>query len=218
MISDIDTLAHQYHAYIKSDGRGFRRQARILQSIWRQEQGYSPGLHDGEPRGSLIHLPWAEETGANFLKNTIIDVVRERLEPENKQKGQVIQQKRLFGNLLSSQPLCFNLFGELQQDLELASAVFQDLTNDRASRVTRIDFEWSPGKGLPKYTNDRSASDVYVKYRTSSGGSGFLGIEVKYHENLHGAVSKNPRYDEVAAQMGCFRQDCRPLFSKSPLH
>lgn len=35
MTADIDALARQHNAYIKSDGRGFRHQARILQSIWR---------------------------------------------------------------------------------------------------------------------------------------------------------------------------------------
>jgi hypothetical protein len=65
-----------------------------------------------------------------------------------------------------------------------------------------------------------------VKYQTPDGGRGFAGIEEKSPENLrgslnlnfHGGGGMNPRYDEVAAQMGCFRPDCRPLFSKSPLH
>lgn len=38
MIKDLDNLARKYDAFIKSDGRGFRRQARILQSIWREKK------------------------------------------------------------------------------------------------------------------------------------------------------------------------------------
>ena len=125
-------------------------------------------------------------TGANFITDAICAVVLDTLNPENRQKWQVIQTSRLFGNLLSSQPLCFNLFGELQQDLALASAVFAELTAGRVDHVTNIRFEWSPGRGDPRYTNDRSAFDVYVCYQTHNGGNGFIGIEVKYHENLRG--------------------------------
>lgn len=192
MIStDLDILARQYHAYIKSDGRGFRRRARILQSIWREEQGYRPGLHRGEPLGSRLPMPEAKDKLTNYLTEPIRDVVRaEVLDPE-KSSGKVFAKPRIFNDLLSSQPLCFNLFGELQQDLDLASAVFQELTDGRVARVTSIKFEWSPGKGKLKYTNDRSAFDVYMKYRTPKGGKGFIGIEVKYHENLRGRTSEN---------------------------
>jgi hypothetical protein len=37
-----------------------------------------------------------------------------------KKARQLIQQQRLWADLLSSQPMCFNLFGELAADLELA--------------------------------------------------------------------------------------------------
>jgi hypothetical protein len=55
----------------------------------------------------------------NFLTPTILQQVRKRLaEPET---HQLIKQDRLWGDLLSSQPMCFNLFGELAGDMELAT-------------------------------------------------------------------------------------------------
>lgn len=51
------------------------------------------------------------------------------------------------------------------------------------SAVTSILFEHSPGRGDPAYTGDGSAFDVFLEYCTRSGQTGFLGVEVKYHEN-----------------------------------
>lgn len=82
------------------------------------------------------------------------------------------------------------------------------MSQGRVADVTAIEFEWSPGRGDERYTGDRSAFDVYVRFRDAEGGKGFLAIEVKYHEDLE--ASKNeyrPRYDEVAARMRCFRTD-----------
>jgi hypothetical protein len=68
--------------------------------------------------------------------------------------------------------------------------------------------------------------DLYVKFQTPKGGEGFIGIKVKYHENLqgpvnlnfHGSGRMNPRYDRISSRMGCFRRDCRHRFDKPPLH
>ena len=77
-------------------------------------------------------MPWAEETLANYLNNTIRQVVRHEV-MEKPQDGQrkLFGHPRIFNDLLSSQPLCFNLFAELQQNLPLASNVFDSLTLGR---------------------------------------------------------------------------------------
>ena len=50
---DIAQLAGIHHTYERIDGAGdtFQRRARILQSIWRAEQGYEPGTHRGRLQG-----------------------------------------------------------------------------------------------------------------------------------------------------------------------
>lgn len=49
-------------------------------------------------------------------------------------------------------------------------------------------------------------------------GRGFLGIEVKYHENLSGeAATHKPRYDEIATTMGCFRPESSHCLKEQPL-
>lgn len=214
----LDTLARQYHACVSSDGSGFRRRARVLQSMWREERDYPIGLHRGNPLGSRLAMPWARETLNNYLTDTIRSVVRREVLDATRSAGKLYAKPRIFNDLLSSQPLCFNLFAELQQDLELASAVFRTLTAGRIAQVTAIEFEYSPGRGDPRYTGDNSAFDVYVTYETSVGKGGFAGIEVKYHENLQGAPARHrPRYNEVANAMGCFDAESLSRLQRQPL-
>lgn len=215
---DLDRLASKYDAYVSSDGSGFRRKARVLQSLWREKRGYPIGLHRGRPLGSRLAMPWARETLNNYLTDTIRAVVRAEVLDKSRSAGKLYARPRIFNDLLSSQPLCFNLFAELQQDRALASAVFRSLAAGRIAEVTTIEFEHSPGRGDPRYTGDNSAFDVYVTFETPEGEKGFSGIEVKYHENLQGSPARHrPRYDEVAGMMGCFRAETGSLLRQQPL-
>lgn len=218
----LDDLARQYRAYVRTDGSGFRRRARVLQSIWRQEQGFGIGVHSGKSGdrelGSRLPMPWAKESLANYLTDNIRGVVRNEVEDERKSKGKVFKRPRIYDDLLSSQPLCFNLFGELQQNLDLASGVLKSATSGRVGSVTGIEFEYSPGRSEKRFTNDRSAFDVYLTYLNAQGENGFIGIEVKYHENLAGEPARHrERYDEVADSMGCFSKERRPELRSQPL-
>ena len=135
-----------------------------------------------------------------------------------KSAGKLYGQPRIFNDLLSSQPLCFNLFAELAEDLALATRVFHRLLPGRVAEVNAIEFEWSPGRGDPKYTADNSAFDVFVRFATPTGRDGFVGIEVKYHESLNDKAAKlRPRYFEVADAMGIFRADSRERLQLKPL-
>lgn len=220
-MSDLVELCKRFQVYETADKSDFQRRARLLQSIWREEQGLKVGHHKSRDSqrelGSRLKLCWAEKTLANFLTDTIRDVVRkEVLGP--KATGKLYSKPRIFEDLLSSQPLCFNLFGELQRDLVVASNVFAALSEGRVAEVERIEFEWSPGRRDPKYTGDGTAFDVYVCFVTPSGGKGFVGIEVKYHENLQGGRSKTTeRYEEIADDMGCFKESKRDALRKNPL-
>lgn len=212
----LQQLARQYHVLVKTDNQ-FQRQARILQSIWREEQQYPFGKHQDQPLGSRLPMPWAKETLANYLTANIRQVVLYEIQNKNL-SGKLFAEPRIYNNLLSSQPLCFNLFAELQQDLNLATAVFRKLTSDRVSQVTGIEFEHSPGRGNARYTGDKSAFDVYVTYQTPAGGAGFIGIEVKYHENLAVTVAKlRDRHDEIAVAMQCFDPASLALLKTPPL-
>ena len=176
--------------------------------MWRERQGYPCGEHRGLALGSRLAMPQAREGLWNFLTEDVRDLVRREVQDPGNRRGKLYVEPRLYDDLLSSQPLCFNLFGPLRLDLPLATAVFRALTGGRVHAVTGIAFEHSPGRGDAQYTGDRSAFDVFVSYATASGGRGFVGVEVKYHEDLLGrAAGHRSRYDEVASCMGCFATD-----------
>jgi len=215
-MQNIDALAKTMYAYVESDGPGFRRAARTLQSLWRDCSGLPIGEHRGRPLGSRLPIDIAQRELVNFLTPGIRRVVREELAAAT--DSQLFAKPRIYNDLLSSQPLCFNLFGELKLDLPLATSVLAGFCPDLIAKVTDIRFEYSPGRSSDRFTGDRSAFDVFVEYDAVARGRGFLGIEVKYHENLQEpAAAHRPRYDEIAARMGCFNTDRLPNLRRAPL-
>ena len=95
----------------------FKRRARLHQARWREQRNLPMGGHGpGDrrvPNGSKISTD-ASPVGANFLSDSIRDAVTDRLAtPEPYQN---IDERRLFEDLLSSMPMCFNLFGEASRD------------------------------------------------------------------------------------------------------
>jgi hypothetical protein len=120
---NINTLAKKFNAYTTVDRSSFQRRARVLQSIWREEQGLHCGTHRGVPLGSRLPMPDARETLADYLTDTIRNIVRNEVIDKKETHGKLYGATRIFNDLLSSLPLCFNLFGELGFDLKLASSV-----------------------------------------------------------------------------------------------
>ena len=166
---------------------------RLLQSLWREEKGLAAGEDKHGKNGALLAKADALE---NYLTPNIRTVVNKR--------GFKHRQ-----NLLFSQVLCFNLFGELTCDRDLATCVLADMSKGRVARVRAIKFEFSPGRQDRRYTGDNTAFDVYIQYETRSGGKGFVGIEVKYHERLTTGRNEDfrrrgDRYNQIAEKMECF--------------
>lgn len=163
-------------------------------------------------------MPFARDTLANYLTETIRSVVRDEVLDPAKSAGKLYREPRIFEDLLSSQPLCFNLFGELQRDLELASRAFGALLDDDGLRVTAVEFEHSPGRADERFTADGSAFDVFVTYTSASVAKGFVGVEVKYAESLATSPARHrPRYEAVADAMGVFVPSARARLREPPL-
>ena len=88
---------------------------------------------NGEPRklGSRIEASYAKQ-GANFLSPAIAKLAFR--ESVYREIGAVIEQERLWTNMLSSQPLCFNLFGDLKLNPDKGNKFFQQLFPDYGLR------------------------------------------------------------------------------------
>ena len=186
----------------------FASNARLLQSIWRHENNIP---HRMDYFGNFIEGDYAYKDQHNFHTAKVKNIVAEELRLNKARTGKekkVIRAKRLHENLLSSQPLAFNLFAELIEDnFETVTNVFQKILPNTIKKITAIEFEISPGRSDLKYTGDKSAFDVFIKYQGLIG-NGFIGIEIKYAETLKDIpASFKTRYKEVAELSGKFTSE-----------
>jgi hypothetical protein len=195
----------------------WKRGARLRQARWREARGYPIGSHPygggagATPVGSRLDLPFARSSGANFITEGALVAVRARLAaPE---KHQTLMEDRLWADLLSSMPLCFNLFGDLAGDGSAARRAVEAWWPDAPNGAVSVRFEHSPGRREPVFLGNRSAFDVAFDLDTGDGTRGIVGVETKYHEH---AVAEAPpkaaaltRYGQVTDRSGIFREGWR---------
>ncbi|MBC8070156.1 MAG: hypothetical protein IAG13_17615 [Deltaproteobacteria bacterium] len=199
----------------------YQASLRLHQARWRERNGLAIGEYRGREYGNFLRMPDAERTLANYLTDEIRGVVRREVLERDAGDGRLFGRPRIFNNLLSSQPLCFNVFAPLALDLELATRVVRALDEDleaMSAEVTAVRFEHSPARRDPRYTGDRSAFDVFFEYRAGDR-RGFLGIEVKYHEDLDDdEATISPRHEKLAAVSGAFKAERLVDARRRPLH
>ncbi|MBN1148915.1 MAG: hypothetical protein JXA78_16765 [Anaerolineales bacterium] len=129
------------------------------------------------------------QRGLNFLTPHIFQIARRRLA----QRKGAVEPFRLLCNLLSSQPMCFNLFGPLVDDLELATCLIQSALPGEVKAVTKVLLEFAP-EPPGEYLNDRTAFDVYIAYVRTDGSLAFAGVETKLTEPFSGKIYANSHY------------------------
>ena len=170
-----------------------RRKMRKHQSWYRANvlelpYGTGPKPDDTTYYGNMLNRADGE-AGQNFLTKEIFEVVLDRIA----QGTGAVEKFRLLHNMLSSQPMCFNLFGPLARDHNLAKTLLQTLVPERITQVTRIEIEWSP-KPAMDYLNDHTAFDAFIEYKTVDGQLFGLGIETKLSEPFSQKEYDRPEY------------------------
>lgn len=190
--------------WIEARDEPLRRQLRFQQGWWRENrlEDLPPGPTDnrtqknwrlGECDGTYAQwerlvvsmLPLGVSPRVNLMTDESVqaaDRAREHLMtrgPSGKRPPGIIKPDRLLRNLLSSQPLCFNLFGHLSDDANALLPWVKTIA-PAAAEVVAIKLEWAPDEE----TIGGSAFDAFVEYRREDGEAGFLGIECKYAEQL----------------------------------
>jgi hypothetical protein len=189
----------------------WKRLARAHQARWRMARGYPIGRHPhGDPGaklvGSRLDLAFATETGKNFLTPAAVAAVRHRL--AHPEPGEMLESSRLWADLLSSMPLCFNLFGDLAADPALARHALASWWPDAPAGEVSVRFEHSPGRGDRTLLGNRTAFDVAFEIALPTGSHAILGVETKYHE--HAKLERTPnagalaRYTQITERSRAF--------------
>jgi hypothetical protein len=178
-----------------SSDNSFTAKARLLQSLWRVENGLQIGI--GPNKGSVVkntEIPTyygnmikdGESTGRNFFYSQTFEYARRRV--KEKKKDETIDEYRLFNNLMSSMPMAFNLFHPLMMlHTQYPAAVdkmiqyaFPDLP---ICKIKEIGLEFIPTP-IEHYTNDKSAMDAFITFFDKEGGEHIIAIETKYTDSL----------------------------------
>lgn len=134
----------------------------------------------------LTHADGAQ--GLNFLTTAAFDAAKERVVAG----GGAVDPFRLFHNMLSSMPMCFNLFGPLVEDLDLARRLVGALLPGEVAEVVSVRLEHAP-QPASDYLDDGTSFDTFIEYRRPDGALAGLGVECKLTEPF----SKD-RYDRPA--------------------
>ena len=186
---------------------------RRLQSIYRYEKGLSIKPYRGHMYGNYINE--GKRTGNNFLADYIHQYALDRVDKRNKKPYEMIQEERLFNNLLSSQPMAFNLFCPLQKLLSedpaaATRAIQAALPYYDIHLVKQVTLEFIP-KEFKIITGDKSAMDAIVRYYNTDEKECFIAVETKYSESLGTNEAKDEstkrQERDVAVSLGVFTKE-----------
>lgn len=210
-------IATRLQVYLPRNEATFQRRARLLQGLWRAEQQLPIGAYRDQPMGTRLDDDGKRRIGYNLISDVAKQAVCTRL--ELRERGDHLEEDRIFANLLASTPLAFNVFASYSATPGDATSLLEHLAPNRVGSVTQLLWEHNPSRRDPTFTADSSAFDVFFSYqRKSDGKRGFIGIEVKYHESLMAdQADERPRYREIAEQMGCFRDPHAAALTRPPL-
>lgn len=158
---------------VYTHGADFRARAEALARRFRAEH-----LRVGHGKYGHILDDVAIESGANFLHPAALAAANARAA-----RGKGVDRARTFGNMLSSQALCFNVFGPLARvpgGLDLARDVLAPHVPGLA-KVVSIDIEYTPA---PETFRDQRGlagvdCDTLLEIEDAEGQRGVLVIELK---------------------------------------
>jgi len=173
--------------------------SRMLQGVYRNESF----------ENFYCNYITGEDRSVNFMRNTLLleDAMQEL--SQIKSRLRLTDERRLLTNLLSSQPLAFNLFLPMRWDnYKIATTAFQLLFPQlKIDLITDIKLEYVPGdeKNPREITIDNSCFDVYVEYQNTQNERCGMGIEVKYTESFSNtdfskAGDKRDRYTKAISK------------------
>ncbi len=184
---------------LSQDNDDFKKKYRIHQGWWRtavllQPQGKRPNSTDMRVCNTVNACEKEineDNKKLNFLHPEAIKVAEEEIEANS---SGIIKIDRLWNNLLSSQPLCFNFWAPLKNKKDIANGLLKKYIPD-FSEMVDMRFEWAP---TPKkdFTGDNSAFDIMIEFKNNKGENEFLGLECKYVDSLKSSPEDRKEKEE----------------------
>lgn len=187
----------------------FKKRMRLHQGWWRafvlgENEGKHPLKDDENICSTLFN---GEQTKNNFLSSLVKNIVSDVLNERNDGSTGLVEKKRLFNNLLSSQPLCFNFFAPLYSDKKLALSFLRKFYSE-ITAVNCVYFEYANSKN--KY--DNSAFDVAFDVNDGSK-KGIIGFECKYTDAFSQTAYRKPAYESIYRQSDIWAKSYQDLTS-----
>ena len=186
---------------------GFKERARRYQIKFREEvlkvgyDGFETILTDADAQKGLI-----------FFDGFKINEYAQNRYPHFKLK------QACFANMLRSEHIPFNFFVPVSKNLEYARAILNRFMDGVINIITDIRIEYAPDP--EKALKDKTSFDVFIEYRHASGGSGIIGIEVKYTEREYKVIKSSKEnkdindpestYNVLTRKIGLYRKDDIP--------
>jgi hypothetical protein len=180
---------------------GLKRRTRIHQGWWRMNVlNEKPGVHPKDKEKNVCNTIFEGKISKrNFLTQNSIKAVDTTVAERKKADAGIMELDRLYNNLLSSQPLCFNFFGELWADTDFGLKVLQNWWPE-LTELKRVIFEYAPEE---RYTDDNSAFDVAFEVAAGNK-TGLVGLECKYTDTFSSTVYDKPAYQRIYKNANSF--------------
>lgn len=204
------------YGYQPHDSDPLTRRCRLLQSWYRVEVAKQaecgPWRKGAQCVGSS--LVDGRGTGANFISLAALAYARLKVAEKKMNRDLTIDEHRLYNNMLSSQPMCFNLFADLKLGVdacwrnssEVLAAMFAD---SGIAQVGSVEVEMIPCP-TSAYIDDKTAFDALIHFQGKNGKPGIAAIETKYSDKLGGNVAtKQERKYQVADDLGLLTSEGR---------
>lgn len=190
----------------------FTEKCRKLQGCFRVEMNQPMGVgpYRSSRKQQINMIVDGENTGKNFVNDFAFQYAKCRV--EHRKKNETFDVYRLFNNLLSSQPMAFNLFcpflemlgkGKMKEVSTIFQVIFPEMGVDK---VVEVALEYLH-TDVENYLNDRTAMDVIIRYLDTEGKKSFIAIETKYTDVLGAnSASNTVLHKKWIKQLGEFKK------------
>ncbi|MEF8846608.1 MAG: hypothetical protein V5A59_14135 [Bacteroidales bacterium] len=173
---------------------GLKLRTRIHQGWWRMNVlNEKPGKHPKDRKNNVCStISDGMNSKKNFLTANTVRAAEKTIAERQELDSGLMEQDRLYNNLLSSQPLCFNFFGELMMDTDFGLTVLQNWWPE-LTKLKRVVFEYAPEE---RFTDDNSAFDIAFDVK-SGDKTGLIGLECKYTDTFSTTEYDKSAYREI---------------------